>query len=190
MSYSFTSAKLFWSKKSEVTQFKETGYPTYWLQDIKEICGHSLKPWQLLLQVDILSTRTTYIDLMSVEVQLFPSASCLLSLAPYTKVPTEANLTIPCLLILHLNKCLGINLHIHRNSEAAKRNPVSISLDFRWWKSILLQWCMLCVCVCVCVCDCVYTDATILVIFSEEISVRTFLTCILAFTNSGLSGDG
>lgn len=66
---------------------------------------------------------------MSVEVQLFPNASCLLSLAPYTKVPTEANLTIPCLLILHLNKCLGINLHIHRNSEAAKRNPVSTSLD-------------------------------------------------------------
>ena len=46
------------------------------------------------------------------------------------------------------------------------------------------------VCVCVCVCDCVYADATILVILSEEISVRMFLTLILAFTNSCLSGDG
>ena len=122
---------------------------------------------------------------MSVEVQLFPNASCLLSLAPYTKVPTEANLTIPCLLILHLNKCLGINLHIHRNSEAAKRNPVRTSLDLKDGRASFSND----VC-CVCVCDCVYTDATILVIFSEEISVRTFLTFILAFTNSGLSGDG
>ena len=93
---------------------------------------------------------------MSVEVQLFPNASCLLSLTPYTKVPTEANLTIPCLLILHLNRCLGINLHIHRSSEATKKNPLSTSLDFRWWKSILLPWFMLCVCVCEYVWLCVH----------------------------------
>ena len=75
---------------------------------------------------------------------------------PYTKVPTEVNLTIPCLLILHLNRGLDINLHIYRSSEAANKNPLSTSLDFRWWKSILLPWCMLCVCVCVCVCVCEY----------------------------------